>query len=189
MTRASSRKVASGYRKETMPEQKLEPCPIALQSSPALRPRCDAHSCAAPVSVSAKSTLGASSRIRGQGRRVWPRLPLALLVIGSSLGAGPAAAQTQDLDGLERAWHGCVREAYARQTPGQSRAGAQRNVLDECRAHEDSLVAATMALREREDEAARRAGLPLTIRAGAWAASVAAYVVDPVASWLQGRQH
>ena len=38
----------------------------------------------------------------------------------------------------------------------------------------------------REDEAARRAGLPLAVRAGTWAASVAAYVVDPVTSWLQG---
>ena len=120
---------------------------------------------------------------------------LALSVIGGSLGA--AAAGTRDLElpegtrTLEAAWHGCVREAYARQPSGQSRAGAQRNVLDECREHEDRLVAATMREQAREDEAARRAGLPLAVRAGAgtwaWAASVAAYVVDPVTSWLKGR--
>lgn len=154
MTRASSRKVASGYWNETMP--------------------------------------GAPSRTGFPGPGSGLRLRCALLVIGATLGAQAAAAQTRDLphdlDALEQAWHGCVREAYARQVPNQSRAGAQRNVLDECREHEDTLVAATMTLREREDEAARRAGLPLTIRAGAWAASVAAYVVDPVASWLQGRQ-
>ncbi|CAO4148158.1 hypothetical protein GPNCGGLF_LOCUS2826 [Methylorubrum aminovorans] len=111
-------------------------------------------------------------------------LVLALSVIGGSLGA--AAAGLHDLDALEAAWHGCVREAYARQRPEQSRVGAQRNTLDECREHEDRLVAATMREQVRADEAARRAGLPLSVRAGAWAASVAAYVVDPVSSWLQG---
>ncbi|BAU90188.1 hypothetical protein MPPM_1583 [Methylorubrum populi] len=119
---------------------------------------------------------------------------LALSVIGGSL--GPAAAGTRDRElseqtrSLEAVWHGCLREAYARQRPGQSRAGAQRNVLDECRAHEDRLVAATMREQAREDEAARRSGLPLAVRAGAgtwaWAASVAAYMVDPVTSWWQG---
>lgn len=111
---------------------------------------------------------------------------LAPFVALSVIGAGPAAAGTRDLETLEETWHGCVREAYARQPPGQSRAGAQRNVLDECREHEDRLVAATMQEQAREDEAARRAGLPLAVRAGTWAASVAAYVVDPVTSWLQG---
>ncbi|GJE66113.1 hypothetical protein LNAOJCKE_3327 [Methylorubrum aminovorans] len=111
-------------------------------------------------------------------------LVLALSVIGGSLGA--AAAGLHDLDTLEAAWHGCVREAYARQRPEQGRVGAQRNTLDECREHEDRLVAATMREQVRADEAARRAGLPLSVRAGAWAASVAAYVVDPVSSWLQG---
>ncbi|MBB2960442.1 hypothetical protein [Methylobacterium sp. R2-1] len=113
---------------------------------------------------------------------------LVLSVIGGSLGT--ARAGTGDLEILEEAWYGCVRDAYARQRPGQSRAGMQRNVLDECREQEDRLVAATMREHAREDEAARRAGLPLTVRAGAgtwaWAASVAAYVVDPVTSWLQG---
>lgn len=115
---------------------------------------------------------------------------LALSVIGGSLGAAAAGTREfgffEETRILEEAWHGCVREAYARQPAGQSRAGAQRNVLDECREHEDRLVAATMQEQAREDEAARRAGLPLAVRAGTWAASVAAYVVDPVTSWLQG---
>ena len=131
-----------------------------------------------------------------------PRLPIAALVARPAalflfstlclalalpaIGGGSAAAGTRDLDALEADWHGCVRAAHARQMPGQSRAGAQRNVLDECREHEDRLVAATMQEQAREDEAARRAGLPLAVRAGTWAASVAAYVVDPVTSWLQG---
>lgn len=119
---------------------------------------------------------------------------LALFVIGGSLGAAAAGTHEFGFFGetriLEEAWHGCVREAYARQPAGQSRAGAQRNVLDECREHEDRLVAATMREQAREDEAARRAGRAPTARVGvgtwAWAASVAAYVVDPVTSWLQG---
>lgn len=127
----------------------------------------------------------AQSRVQSAARltALSVALSLALSVIGGSPGA---AAATRDLETLEAAWHGCVRDAYARQPPGQSRAGAQRNVLDECREHEDRLVAATMREHAREDEAARRAGLPLTVRAGSWAASVAAYVVDPVTSWLQG---
>ena len=119
---------------------------------------------------------------------------LALSVIGGSLGAAAAGTREfgffEETRILEEAWHGCVREAYARQPAGQSRAGAQRNVLDECREHEDRLVAATMREQAREDEAARRAGRAPIVRAGggtwAWAASVAAYVVDPVTSWLQG---
>jgi hypothetical protein len=111
-------------------------------------------------------------------------LALALSATGGSPGA--AAAGLHDLDALEAAWHGCVRETYARQRPEQDRAGAQHNTLDACREHEDRLVAATMREQVRADEAARRPGLPLTARAGAWAASVAAYVVDPVTSWLQG---
>ncbi len=115
-----------------------------------------------------------------------PSRALVLLLIGASLPALPATAQTHALESLETAWHSCVREAALRQPAGQSRAGAQRNILDECREHEDRLVAATMSEHARQDEAARRDGLPLTVRAGAWAASVAAYVVDPVTSWLQG---
>lgn len=119
---------------------------------------------------------------------------MTLFVTGpeAQAAAGPLPAlathddEIRDLAALEEAWHGCVREAYLRQPAGQSRAGAQRNVLDECREHEDRLVAATMLEQARADEAARRAGLPLTARAGRWAASVAAYVVDPVTSWLQG---
>ncbi len=95
-------------------------------------------------------------------------------------GFGPLAARAEappDLPALERAWHGCVREAYARQPKARTRAGAQRGALDECRTEEDVYVAALMAARSRD-------GRPLTARALAWATSVAATVVDPVAGWI-----
>ena len=66
--------------------------------------------------------------------------------------ASPAAALTAapgDPQTLERAWHSCIREAFAHQPTGQSRAGNERNALDECRAHEDALVAALMTERPR----------------------------------------
>lgn len=97
------------------------------------------------------------------------------------------ATQPPDIDALEHAWHGCVREAYVRQPRGQSRAGAQRNVLDECREHEDALIAAVMDRQSGRDDLAYRYGL-LTARAGAWAASVAAYVVNPLTSWFDRPQ-
>ena len=68
---------------------------------------------------------------------------MALLVALAS--AGPASALTAepaDLPALEKAWHGCVREAYDRQPEHGSRAGRERNALDECKAHEDAYVAA-----------------------------------------------
>ena len=91
--------------------------------------------------------------------------------------AGEPVDRPADLPALERTWHGCVREAYAHQPDGASRAGAQRGALDACRAEEDSYVAAVMAARATDDRA-------LTARALAWAASVAASVVDPVSGWI-----
>ena len=107
------------------------------------------------------------------------RLPM-LCLLAVLAGSGPDAAwaaATADLPALEQAWHGCVREAYARQPNGRSRAGAQRSALDECRAGEDAYVAAAMTARSQEDS-------PLSARALAWASSVAASVVDPVAGWI-----
>lgn len=115
-------------------------------------------------------------------------LPLCLLAVLACFGPGGAHAagpvdrpavdsSAVDLPALERAWHGCVREAYAHQPDTRSRAGAQRGALDECRAEEDSYVAAVMAARPTDDRA-------LTARALSWAASVAASVVDPVTGWI-----
>lgn len=112
---------------------------------------------------------------------------LALFIVGG-LNVDAVAAGSSDLEVLEHVWHRCVQEAYVRQSPRQSQAGAQRNALDECREYEDRLVAATLIEHARQDEADRRADRALTIRVGVWAATAAAYVVDPFTSWWQNRQ-
>jgi hypothetical protein len=84
--------------------------------------------------------------------------------------AGPAhalEAATAEPQALERAWHICLREAVAHQPPGQSRAGNERNALDECRDREDAYVAALMADRP----------------AKGWARTWAA-LVEPLAVWI-----
>ncbi|MGU3361282.1 hypothetical protein ACLBWX_13205 [Methylobacterium sp. M6A4_1b] len=92
------------------------------------------------------------------------------------------------LDPLERAWHGCVREAFAHQPRTQSRAASQRSALDVCQAQEDAFVAAAMteaeaAARERRGDEPGR--LPaLTERVRARAASITSAVIDPVSSWF-----
>lgn len=100
------------------------------------------------------------------------------------LWSGPAAADPRALAVVERAWKECIREAFTHQPAAQSRAGSQRNALDECKAREDAYVKAVMADQAAEDEEARRGGRTMTARAREWAASVAAYVVDPVSSWI-----
>lgn len=94
--------------------------------------------------------------------------------------AGPisaVAAEPVDLQALERAWHSCVRNAYDQQPEHGSRAGRERNALEECKPHEDRYVAALMAARPADD-------LPLNGWARTWAAYVA-FVVDPVKAWIQ----
>lgn len=102
---------------------------------------------------------------------------LGAAVSSASSAAAPAA--------LEQAWHGCVPDVFAHQNLRQSKAGAQRNALDECKDREDAFVAAMMAVQANEEEAARRSGRSLPARARAWAASVAAYVADPISSWIE----
>ncbi|MDP4005688.1 hypothetical protein [Methylobacterium sp. NEAU K] len=107
------------------------------------------------------------------------RMPLlSLLAILAGTGPGPACAANGDLSGLERAWHGCVRETYAAQPAGQSRAASELSALDACRAHEDRYVAALMAARIGGDR-------PPGARVRAWAATMAASLVDPVTAWIQ----
>ena len=104
---------------------------------------------------------------------------LAFLV--ALVSAGPVsalAAETVDLPALERAWHGCVRQAYDRQPEQGSRAGRERNALDECKPHEDAYVAVLMATRPDDADAS----------VGGWARTWAAYVafvVDPVKAWIE----
>jgi hypothetical protein len=109
----------------------------------------------------------------------------ALLV----LGAVPGTAGTPDLPVLEQAWHGCVREAYGRQVPSQSRLAAERSALDECKDREDAYVSAILAARTVEEVALAERARAMTSRATAWASSVAAYVIDPVSSWLRHFRH
>jgi hypothetical protein len=94
----------------------------------------------------------------------------ALAILLSLIAIEPAvvlAASPIDLQGLEQAWHRCIREAYTHQPPGQSRAGNERNALDECRDHEDAYVAALMAER------------PRSTWAQAWAT-----ITEPMRGWV-----
>jgi hypothetical protein len=77
-----------------------------------------------------------------------------LVFLAALVTAGPAsalAAEPADLPALERAWHGCVRDAYDRQPERDSRPGRERNALDQCKPHEDAYVAALMAARPDAD--------------------------------------
>ncbi|WP_267428283.1 hypothetical protein [Methylobacterium sp. GC_Met_2] len=79
-----------------------------------------------------------------------------LVLVLTLVGVGPAsalAAEPADLPALERAWHSCVREAYDSQQDRGSRAGRERNALDECTSHEDAYVAALMATRPGDADA------------------------------------
>lgn len=115
--------------------------------------------------------------------------PLVILIACMTSGVLPGwAAQAKerggDLATLEQAWKVCVREAFSHQPPGQSKAGSQRNALDECQEREDAYVKAVMAANIADDSEARLGVRTMTLRAREWVVSVAAYVVDPVSSWL-----
>jgi hypothetical protein len=99
-----------------------------------------------------------------------------LLAIASAGPASALAVEPADLPALEKAWHGCVRDAYDRQPERGSRPGRERNALDECKPHEDRYVAALMAAHPDAD-------LPLGGWARTWAAYVS-FVVDPVKAWI-----
>jgi len=118
-------------------------------------------------------------------------LPLALAatlcLFRSAADAGAAAGQgdTPSLSTLELQWHTCVRQAYAGQPTRQSKGAAQRSALDACKEQEEAFVTAVLASQIAEEEARwRREQRSVASRARAWAASVSAYVVDPVTAWL-----
>jgi hypothetical protein len=100
-----------------------------------------------------------------------------LVSLISAAQASALTAEPADLPALEQAWHGCVREAFDHQPSHMSKAGRERNALDECKPHEDAYVAALMAARPTDD-------LPLNGWARTWAAYVA-FVVDPVKAWIE----
>jgi hypothetical protein len=93
----------------------------------------------------------------------------AMLVLTAS---GASAAAPADLRALEQAWHRCLREASGHQPAGQTRAGDERNALDECKPREDALVAALMAAPRPDDPSGT-----------AWARTWAAFV-EPLTAWI-----
>lgn len=117
--------------------------------------------------------------------------PIVLPVI-VCLGAAPALAldsyETPDREALRKQWHRCVRQAFSGQPASVEKRAAERAALAACKASEDAYVAAELAARQTEgtakDTAKRKEGL--TTRARAFMASMAASVVDPVASWFGG---
>lgn len=103
---------------------------------------------------------------------------LALLLTLADVGPASAlAAELTDLPTMEKAWHSCVRQAYDQQPEQGSRAGRERNALDECKVYENRYVAALMATRPDN------ADMPVHGWARTWAAYVA-FVVDPVTAWI-----
>lgn len=102
-----------------------------------------------------------------------------LALTGTAFAATP---EQGDREQLRKAWHDCVREAFDAKTPAPQRQAAERAALARCKPAEDSYVAAELAAQQAADEARSKGGL--TARAKALAASVASYVVDPVASWI-----
>lgn len=134
---------------------------------------------------SASIRRGEARRDTGLERLPWPTRPAAfpglcaILVLATvssvvPAGAGPAS-DPADPRTLEQAWHRCLRDASAHQPPGQSRAGDERNALDECKSREDALVAALMSGRRAED------GRTGTVWARTWAA-----FVEPLTAWIGG---
>lgn len=96
---------------------------------------------------------------------------MLLLTTGPAV-AGPVAGVSDPAE-LERAWHCCLRDASGHQPTGQSRAGDERNALDECKSREDALVASLMA-----------GARPADARTGTvWARTWAAFA-EPLVTWF-----
>lgn len=109
---------------------------------------------------------------------------ILLLIVLVFVGSQSATAEGSLLNASERGtlrddWHRCVREAYAVHVPTESRVSAQRSALLSCKNFEDAYVSAELAARQRPEQGEKKS---ITGRAREWAASVAAYVVDPVTS-------
>ena len=104
-----------------------------------------------------------------------PVLCLLAMLAVIDVGSVAMAAAPSDPRALELAWHRCLREATAHQPSGQSRAGDERNALDECKTQEDAFVASLMADRPADD------GRPGTVWARTWAA-----FVEPLTAWIGG---
>ena len=104
-----------------------------------------------------------------------PVLSLLALLVLTDAGSVAMAAAISDPRALEVAWHRCLRESYAHQPRGQSRAGDERNALDECKTQEDAFVASLMAAGPAQD------GRSGTVWSRTWAA-----FVEPLTAWIGG---
>lgn len=126
-----------------------------------------------------RGTVRCDTRLEERPAPTRPAAPLvvcALLTLATvPAGAEPAGPRPADPRTLEQAWHRCLREASGHQPSGQSRAGDERNALDECKPREDALVAALMSGHRAEDS---RTG---TVWARTWAA-----FVEPLTAWIGG---
>lgn len=118
--------------------------------------------------------------------RGWTRIAAIGLACIASPALADSPASAPDLETLRQEWHRCVRQAFSGQPSSIAKQAAERVALGQCKPAEDSYVAAELAARQAEDEARRKDGHSLTVRARAFMASVAAYVVDPVTSWIGG---
>jgi hypothetical protein len=112
-----------------------------------------------------------------------------LCCLGVERGYAAPSAMAPDLPALEQAWHGCAREAFARQPVYQGKLAAERNALDECKEHEDAYVTAILAAQIAAQEGQWQDETSLGSRAASWASYVAVYVVDPFSSWLRRWRH
>lgn len=109
---------------------------------------------------------------------------LLLVAALASVGCQSAAAQdplpnSSERNTLRDDWYRCVRMAYAARMVVESRIPAERSALQSCKNFEDTYVAAELAATQRPEQGEEKS---ITGRAREWAASVAAYVVDPVTS-------
>ncbi|GJD97846.1 hypothetical protein [Methylobacterium iners] len=110
---------------------------------------------------------------------------ILLLLLGDTAAmatSGPSEA-THPAD-LKQRWHRCVRNAFSGQPMRVDTAGAQRAALAACKAHEDAYVAAMLAAQGIERAPDRRDEEAVGSGPRAWVASVTAYLIDPIASWL-----
>ncbi|TXN29112.1 hypothetical protein [Methylobacterium sp. WL19] len=92
-----------------------------------------------------------------------------------------------DLVRLEKEWHRCVRRSFAGQPLGLDNVAAQRAALAACKPNEDAYVSAVMIVQLAREDSLREDRDAFTSRARVWAGRLSAYVLDPLSSWLLGR--
>ena len=92
-----------------------------------------------------------------------------------------------DLVRLEKEWHRCVRRSFSGQPMSLDNPPAQRAALAACKPDEDAYISAVMIAQSAPEHSRHEDRDAFTTRAKAWAARLSAYVLDPLSSWLLGR--